>query len=278
MAARVGHTALTWDTLDDPAKLEACIRDCAELGFAGTETAGMVYEAWEERWPGRLKQILDEHGVELVCLFQFGEWTSKEAAPALIREGRRYAEAVKELGGSVLMVVPGSKREMPPYSLNEYRTMADTMNRLGRIATDAGVVCTMHPHWGTTAETRLEIELLLSLLDPENVYFAPDCGQIAKGGADPSEVVRPHAQRVRHVHLKDVSPEWEEMTRRGVPLRSPEGYAALGEGVVDVKRFVEVIMQDGFDGWLMCELDQKTKATAREDAAINKRFMDQLGL
>ena len=135
----------------------------------------------------------------------------------------------------------------------------------------------MHPHWGTTAETRLEIELLLSMLDFDLVCFAPDCGQIAKGGANPTEVVRPYVDIVRHVHLKDVSAEWEEMKRKGVPLKSPEGYAELGEGVVDLKSFLDLILSTGFSGWLMAELD-KTDKSGRESAEINKAFLTAVGL
>jgi hypothetical protein len=39
------------------------------------------------------------------------------------------------------------------------------------------------------AESPLEIDVLLDRLDPVDVGFAPDTGQIAKGGDDPSAAV-----------------------------------------------------------------------------------------
>jgi len=274
---RIGHTALTWDVFAHPENLADAIRDCATLGFAGTETGGRLYDWWEANRPGELKRILTDHGVLMVCLFESGNWTDKAAAPGLLDDARRWSDALRNLGGSILMVVPGSRREAPPYSLDEFQQMAETMNRAGEIARQAGVVAAMHPHWGTVAEQRLEIELLLSQLDPELVGFAPDTGQIAKGGADPMPIVERWASRVRHVHLKDLSPEWEEMRKAGVPLRSPDGYAEMGQGVIDFRPLIEILRNTNYQGWLMAELDE-AKRPPKEAATLSKRYIeDTLG-
>jgi len=269
---RIGHTALTWRVLSDPPQLEAALRDCAELGFAGTETGGRIYDWFARERPGEFEKLLDRYGVKMACLFESGRWTEPEQTAELVESGRRWAEALKAMGGEILMVVPGGRRESPPYTREEFQVMADAMNETGRQAQAVGIVAAMHPHWGTVAETQEEIELLLSLLDPSVVGFAPDSGQIAKGGADPVPLFRNYADRIRHVHLKDLSPEWGEMERAGVPLRSPAGYAELGEGLVDFASIFEIIKGIDYTGWLMAELDE-TKRTARESAEINMRYL-----
>jgi inosose dehydratase len=275
---RVGHTALTWDVLSQPDQLAVAIADCAALGFAGTETGGRVYDWWCEQRPGELERLLAQADVVLACLFQFGDWTEVTAAPGLLADGRRWAEALTRLGGDVLMLVPGRRRDAPPYSLDEFQQMATTMNRVGELAHQAGVVAAMHPHWGTVAETRLEIEVLLDRLDPALVGFAPDTGQIAKGGADPFPIVERWADRVRHVHLKDVARDWEAKRQSGVPLRSPEGYVELGQGVLDLRRLLPILEAAQYRGWLMAELDESA-LPARESAALSHRYLvDVLGL
>jgi inosose dehydratase len=208
----------------------------------------------------------------MVCLFHSGPWTDPTKSQALIADGRRWAEALERMGGEVLMLVPGGRRAAPDYTREEFAIMADAMNETGRQAQRIGIVTAMHPHWGTVAETQEEIELLLSLLDPAVVGFAPDSGQIAKGGADPVPLFRKYADRIQHVHLKDISPEWEEMKRAGVTLRSPEGYAELGEGLIDFPAIFEIVREAGFSGWLMAELDE-TKRTARESAEISMHYL-----
>lgn len=132
----------------------------------------------------------------------------------------------------------------------------------------------MHPHWGTPVETRLEIDLLLSLLDSSLVAFAPDTGQIAKGGTDPVEVVERWASIVRYMHMKDLSPEWEQMRRDGVPLRSPAGYTEMGQGLIDFRRLMPILDAVNYSGWLMAELDE-SKRPPREAATITKQYIEE---
>jgi inosose dehydratase len=270
--ALIGHSALTWDVLSRPEKLVDAVTDCAEIGFAGTETGGFVYDWWEHERPGELKKLLNDHGVAMACLFEFGDWIDPDAPQTLIESGKRWANGVQSLGGRMLMLVPGGRRDEPPYGLNEFQRMADLMNRVGEVAREAGADATIHPHWGTMAESRLEIDVLLDALDPSLVGFAPDTGQIAKGGTDPMVTIARWSDRIRHVHLKDLSPKWAEMRESGVPLRSPEGYVELGEGVIAFQPFFELLDRTNYNGWLMAELDEATRP-ARDAAQISWDFL-----
>ncbi len=275
---KIGHTLLTWDVFAHPENIERGIRDIAGLGFAGTETGGSLYDWWEQHCPGQLKRILHDSEIPMVTLFHSGNWTEPEEEDRLLADARRWSNAIAELGGAMLMLVPGRRRETPPYGLDDFQQMAESMNRAGQIAHNAGIGASMHPHWGTAAETRLEIELLLSLLDPALVGFAPDTGQIAKGGTDPAPVIARWADRIRYVHLKDLAVGWEEQRAAGVPLRSPEGYAELGQGIIDFPRVLAILDGAAYDGWLMAELDE-AKRPARESAALAKGYLEQtLGL
>jgi len=275
---KIGHTLLTWDVFAHPENIERGIRDIAVLGFTGTETGGSLYDWWEQHRPGQLKRILQDSEIPMVTLFHSGNWTEPEEEGRLLADARRWSDAIAELGGEMLMLVPGRRRDTPPYGLDDFKQMAEIMNRAGQIADKAGISASMHPHWGTAAEMRLEIELLLSLLDPALVGFAPDTGQIAKGGADPVPVIASWADRIRYVHLKDLAVGWEEQRAAGVPLRSPEGYAELGQGIIDFPRVLAILDRAAYDGWLMAELDE-AKRPARESAALAKGYLEQtLGL
>jgi len=285
---KLGHTLLTWDVFRHPENIGQGIRDIAGLGYAGTETGGGLYDWWEQNRPGQLERILKEAGIPMVTLFHSGDWTSRAAAPDLLERARRWSAAIKEMGGEMLMLVPGRRGDADidaargepsePFGLDDFKQMAETMNRAGEVAGRAGIDATMHPHWGTAAESRLEIEVLLDRLDPKLVGFAPDTGQIAKGGADPMPVIERWADRVRYVHMKDISPDWEESRRRGVSLRSPEGYAEMGQGVIDFRRMLPILERASFRGWLMAELDE-ARRPGGESARLSKEYIEgALGL
>jgi inosose dehydratase len=266
--ARIGHSALTWDVLSQPEKLVESVIDCAEIGFEGTETGGFVFDWWEQERPDELKNLLADRGIVMACLFEFGDWIDPDAERELLENGRCWANGVQELGGEMLMLVPGVRLEERPYGLDQFKAMAERMNRVGRAAGEAGAKCSMHPHWGTVAESRLEIDVLLDHLDSGVVGFAPDTGQIAKGGTDPMLTIERWSDRIRHVHMKDLSPEWAEMRARGVPLRSPEGYVEMGQGVIDFKPVVQLLDRINYQGWMMAELDE-ARRPAREAAQLS---------
>lgn len=271
---RIGHTALTWDVLAQPEKLADAIRDCAAVGYQGIETGGRVYDWWELERPGELQRMLADAGLPIVGLFQFGDWTDPDAALALLADAARWSNAVRALGGEILMLVPGPRHDDRPLGVDAFAQMAETMNRAGEIARAAGIQAAMHPHWGTAAESRLEIEVLLEGLDPVLVGFAPDTGQIAKGGADAGALIERWAARIRYVHLKDLSPRWDEMRRNGEPLRSPAGYAALGQGKIDFRPIFQSLDRVDYRGWLMAELDE-SEDPALVAATQSREYLDR---
>ena len=180
------------------------------------------------------------------------------------REGRGCnSEARRELADEVGVL------QALPARLEHCKCMAHTMNRVGETARRNGVKTSIHPHGGTVAESRLEIELLLSLLDADLVGFAPDTGQIAKGGADPMPIIERCASMLRYLYMKDLSPEWESMRRERIPLRSPEGQSETGQGIIDFRRLLPILAAFNYSGWLMAELDE-AKRPPREAAALSK--------
>lgn len=269
MTSKIGHTALVW-TFDDVENFKHAIRTCGQLGFRGTEIAGNLYDQMASDKVA-LRAALDASDVTLAAMFQFGEWTEPEAAREMVETATRWSGAIADIGGSILVVVPGH-RERERYTTEDFHVMAGTMNKCGEVALAAGITAAVHPHWGTTVETEAEIDLLLSFLDERLVGFAPDSGQIAKGGGDPVAVIKRHIGRVRHVHLKDLSSDWPRLRDEGVPLNSPKGYAELGEGTVDLDGFLRVLDDANFSGWLLAELDE-SRYTPDRSAEINRDFL-----
>jgi inosose dehydratase len=75
------------------------------------------------------------------------------------------------------------------------------------------------------------------------IGFCPDTGHLAAGGGDAVALIRKHAQRVTHVHLKDFTPE-------------PFGFHPLGHGIVDIPWVLEALRDAGYDHWATVELDE----------------------
>ena len=107
----------------------------------------------------------------------------------------------------------------------EWDIFCDGMNRLGKIAKEEyGIALTFHHHMGTVVQDPDEVERMMANTDPEYVSLLFDTGHFTYCGADPLEMVTKYADRIKHVHLKDIRPEVVEKVKKR-KLKLPAGRA-----------------------------------------------------
>jgi sugar phosphate isomerase/epimerase len=122
-------------------------------------------------------------------------------------------------------------------SLDEYRRFAGVLNAAGEKAGKAGATFTYHnhsfefkPQEGSTPFAALEAEL-----DPDYVSLELDVFWLHMAGVDPLPFLKDRADRISHLHLKDVNggvpPSFDE---RAVGRDMPHAFEHLGNGVLDI--------------------------------------------
>ncbi len=116
-----------------------------------------------------------------------------------------------------------------------------------------GLPSGLHQHTGICVESRDETYAVMDAVNTKYVRFAPDIGQLTKGGADALQVVKDHLSIVEHMHLKDYDGKDRNMV----------GYCPLGQGKVDVIGILDVIekkeKKTKLKGMVMVELDYDNK-------------------
>ncbi len=108
-----------------------------------------------------------------------------------------------------------------------------------------------------------------------------DTGHLAFAGDDPVDAARAHADRIKHVHLKDVRSDI-------VAKATAEGYsfeAAIeagvftvpGDGSIDFVPIFEALAGAGFEGWLVTEAEQDpAKANPLEYALKARAYLREV--
>ena len=146
--------------------------------------------------------------------------------------------------------------ERPVLDEAGWAALLSNLDRLARAAAEVGVTATLHPHVGTMVESAAEVR---RVLDDSGIGLCLDTGHLLIGGADPVALARDHADRVRHVHLKDVDAGRAAAVRAGrigYADAVREGmYRPLGQGDVDIAAIVTSLEQAGYDGWYVLEQD-----------------------
>ncbi len=261
---RIGHTGITWGYGFD--STEQALKDTAELGYRAFETFGSVLEQYERDVPGGFGALLEKYGIPLSAAYCPTDFYDPADAKKDIEQVVRWAQVAQKLGANTIVLQAGQRKDEPyPY----FKGMASVFDEIGRRVQDMGLVATIHPHTGTLIETREEIDAILTAINPDLVGFAPDTGQIAKGGGDAVAALDAYKAILRHVHLKDYG---------GGRETGYVGYEPIGSGVIDMAGLFRVLEEANFDGWVMVELDgtPESPRPPREAAAMSKRFLEQL--
>ena len=264
---RIGCTALVWNTFPrSPETLEAAVRDMSELGYKGFETFGEVVEDWDKK--GTLEKLIAQYKIPLISAYSTLDVIDPAARKDEIATIVRWGRILKKHGASFMVIaVRGAKRE--GYDFAAHRAnIVSALNDYGKAMADIGLGSGLHQHTNTPIETRDEVYAVMESVDTRVFKFAPDVGQLQKGGADAAKVVKDFASITVHMHLKDF-------------VNGPHmgGYSPLGIGMVDLKSILETMEQANPKANIMHELDgsRNMPYTARQTAEISKWYLQKLG-
>lgn len=174
------------------------------------------------------------------------------------------------------------------------QAVAEGLNEIGQRCLDLGIKFCLHPEAGTLCNTKQDIETFLKLTDPKNVNLCLDLGHLAKQGLTTGGFVGEVSKRIGYVHLKDLrlrNPDKKTKGRKKVdPESQPKGAralaalsktpelaysVALGDGILDLDKFVEKLSDIGYSGWITVDIESSTDAPPFESAQISYKFADE---
>jgi len=270
----VGHTGITWL---DPAA-EQGIKCIAELGFNYIEVFAWVLKAFHDE--GR-SDICRKYNIPLISSYYSIDIVDPGKRKSEMAKLSEWTDIVVSMGGK-FATFGGNGVLRKNFNFEENKKyIVEFVTEAAKVLEGKGMKLNFHPHTGTPVETEDEIRSFFDAVDTKYVGFAPDIGQIQKGGADPVKITRDYVSIIRLVHFKDYcgkvkyDTEGKEIDQSGFACYSP-----LGQGVVNLKAVLEIMENyKAFDGPIMVELDgtQNMPMSAEKAVAIDKEYMEKLG-
>ena len=248
-----------WEPLGNPTQIEANFGSIAAFGEFVREAGLDAVSSWF--WDPWLHLQEDlTHGDDPL---------DPARRDGLVAHAMWFAEALAELGGSVLVVRPAPYAgQKPTLTDDEVATLARSWEAVGAAIADHGIRLALHFDFLSSLRPDDGLERLLDAADPAVVGVALDTAEFAIAGLDPVAFVRAHADRIVHVHLKnagftDVDDEYLTPAAEYTVLRAggaravPRWYLELGTEprLVDAPAVVGALVATGYDGWIVVESD-----------------------
>ena len=146
--------------------------------------------------------------------------------------------------------------ERPTLDAAGWRRLLSTLDRFHDWALSREVKAVLHPHVGTMIETGPEVERVLA---GSRIPLCLDTGHLLIGGTDPAVLAAHAADRIAHVHAKDVDHSMARRVQAG-DLTYTEAvarnmYRPIGDGDVDFAAVAAALGKQGYDGWWVLEQD-----------------------
>jgi inosose dehydratase len=241
---------------------ERVLAEMASLGLSATEMGPVGYLPPD---PEDVRALLARHGLGLVGAFVplVLHERSLDQARAVLDE---VTPLMTALDGEVLVaaaVTDPAWSPRFPLEAADWRRIGENLERLRELVAAAGLGLALHPHAGTLVETAADIDAVLTQAE---IDWCLDTGHLAIGGADPVEFVRSHADRIVHVHLKDVDMGLAAEIRSGklslVEATRLGLFRPLGDGDASIDEVVGELDHHGYERWLV--LEQDTTLTGEE--------------
>jgi len=268
MNVSIGINPITWSN-DDMQNvganntLEDCLSGASRAGYAGVELGHKF-----PRDAATLRPVLDKHSLSLVSGWYSGHLLQQDSA-AEIAAMQDHIRLLKAMGSTVLIFAevtacihsdPGKRlSQRPRIPADQWPVFCRRLDEVSKACAAEGLKLCFHHHMGTVVQSRQDIETMMQSTSSD-MHLLLDTGHAYYAGADPVELAKQYADRIGHVHCKDVrqnvlsrmknrDSSFLEAVLAGV-------FTVPGDGCIDYEGVFDALRKQSYDGWVVVEAEQ----------------------
>jgi inosose dehydratase len=268
MSVKIGISPISWQNDDLPDltaayTMEQALQEAREIGYTGVErgrrmpsdTAGLgayltanglsLCGGW---CSGNL--LVNDVKTEIEAVRGQVEQFVALGAPCIV-----YAECSNTVQGNIAVPV----NDRPKFSAADVKAYGAKLSELAKWMADQGMTLAYHHHMGSFIESEDEVNALMEGSTPD-VKLLFDTGHLLFGGADVMRTLDRWADRVHHVHFKDIRPEVVKDIRGNrksfLDAVIAGAFTVPGDGCIDFQAVTDKLRAMGYNGWIVVEAEQ----------------------
>lgn len=258
---RIASAPISWGICEVPGwghmlPTDRVLTEMTGLGITATEYGAPGFLPTD---PEGIRGVLDGHGMSLLGGFVPLVLHDPARGADALDHTRTIADLFSRAGATTFISCPvmDDGWSIPrPMDRDEHAHLVRMLGEVDTICADAGLRQVLHPHVQTVVETSGDVERVLQDCD---VDWCLDTGHLAIGGTDPVEFARTAADRVGHVHLKDVRmdlvPALLDRTTSIMEGVQAGLFPSLGQGDLALADVVVTLERAGYQGQYVIEQD-----------------------
>ena len=258
---RIASAPISWGICEVPdwghmLPTDRVLAEMTGLGISATEYGAPGFLPTD---PEGIRGVLDGHGMSLLGGFTPLVLHDPARRDEALARTRAVVDLFSRAGATTFVSCPVMDDDWSiprPLDRDEHAHLVRMLGEVDTICADAGLLQVLHPHVQTVVETSTDVERVLQDCD---VAWCLDTGHLAIGGTDPVEFARRAADRVGHVHLKDVRMDLVPalLDRSTSIMQGVQAglFPSLGQGDLALADVVRTLERAGYQGWYVIEQD-----------------------
>jgi inosose dehydratase len=263
---------------------DSVLDEMVSAGYSGTELGPWGFFPTDAK---DLRAELSRRNMHLIGAFVPIALAKPELHQAGFDSAIGTAQLLGDCGARMVILADAmSERRMAVAGVVEgddelgHKQWVCAMKLLENVASEVnklGLRAVFHHHAGTYVETPREVSRLMADTDPSLLGLCLDTGHYLYGGGDPVKAAEEYADRIWHLHLKDVRKEILAFVRRSkvgfLDAVSQGVFCPLGEGIADIPGVIRTLQSRGYNGWAVFEqdVDPTTPGVIPRDSASSSR-------
>ena len=225
----------------------------------------------------RVREYADSKNIEVPCFSLFINITGVDSEE-MVERLKKYADVAKVLGSPYLHHTIVNEICNPdkviPYKEELFKKGIESVRKVYDYAESIGIR-TIYEEQGYIFNGLEGYDRFLNEVN-RDVGIVADFGNISQAGGDFVEFVKKYADRVSHVHIKDVVLTDSNESQTGLKTLTGQYMheAEVGKGIVDMKSAFKILKEAGYQGYYALEYG----APSDDSPAIKNalEFMDSL--
>jgi inosose dehydratase len=268
MSVKIGISPIAWQNDDLPDMtaaftMEQALRESRAIGYTGVErgrrmpqdTAGLrdyldanqlaLCGGWCSGFT-----LINDFETEKALVEQQVDQFAALNAPCIV-----YAECSNTVQGNI--AVPVNNR--PKLSRAEVMAYGAKLSELAKWMADKGLPMAYHHHMGAIIESEDDVNWFMEGSSPE-LKLCFDTGHLLFGGGDVIATLNRWADRVHHVHFKDIRPDVVADVRANnrsfLDAVIAGAFTVPGDGCIDFQAVADTLKAMDYAGWIVVEAEQ----------------------
>ncbi len=268
MTIQIAAAPCSWgvdfaDTPTNPPWMQV-IDEIAASGVPAMELGPVGYFPED---PTTIRNLLAERSLISAGSVMFDDFHDPAARERLLGIGDRVCRLIVASGGTILSIIDkpddvrvataGRPDAAPRLDDTRWKEMLDQIGAIADLARSIGAHPVVHPHVGGYIEFEDEIERIVADTDLD---LCLDTGHLAYARMDPVAMLERHADRLAHVHFKDIRGDvLARVDREHLTFWQAieaDIFCPIGEGVVDISQVLATLDRIGYNGFATIEQDR----------------------